>query len=101
MADSARLTALGVSEWLVENGEVPVGLTVTNSLVLLVPTPDWEQACDVRGFENPGNIVMIWDWFFIKPLHGEGNWAVESVLLCVGEDTFPANDIIAWACVEK
>jgi hypothetical protein len=38
--DSARLTTLGGSEVLVENGEALVGLTVANSLVLLVPTPD-------------------------------------------------------------
>lgn len=99
--DSARLTTLGGSEWLVKNGEAPVGLTVANSTVLLVPTPDWEWVCDVRGFGSPGNSVMEWDWFLIKPLHGEGTWAVESVLLCVGEDPFPASNIIAWAWVEK
>ena len=107
-AHPAGLTTLGGSECLVGNDEDPLGFPVTNSLVLLVTTPDWEPAWDVRkrGLGSPGNSVVVWDWVVIESL-GEGrginacSWAVDCVILCAGEDPFPASSIIAWAWAEK
>jgi hypothetical protein len=108
-AHPAGLTTWGGSECLVGNDEDPLGFPVTNSLVLLAPTPDWEPALAVRerGVGSPGNSVVVWDWVLIKPSLGEGlginacSWAIDCVKLCAGEDPFPAISIIAWAWAEK
>lgn len=84
------------------------GFTIANSLTQVDPPPHWEPECGVGerelGTAVKGDVKL--EKFIIKSSvrevdFGACSWAMESCLLAVGEDSFPASNIIALTWIKK